>query len=648
MPRTTKAALFPELSGRRDVILAEGLLRGPPRGDAPSPWLSTVAPRATMPDLPLACDPERLLMERGWETPGLLGRAAVARTALVAARVGGAWWHNSVDGVLKDGQRYAVVSPAEQGFAGGTAPLDVAASVAMVRSALAEHPAERVVVLAPSGVLVPALRDTLGHAAARGAVITHGPRDPWALLDRASHLYSAGGELGLLALFAGVPVTVFTDTFYAGWGFTEDRPGLESRDFQRSIEEIFAALCLVATRYYDPFHQRPTDFETALAIADEWRRAEDANRDIAACVGMSFWKRRRVADFVRTAAGIPAFSRTIAGALAASDGNAGAAIAGWASRLPEGLAEAATARGVKLIRVEDGFIRSVGLGSDFLPPASLVFDRRGMYYDPRGESDLEHLLRDATFSPALRQRAALLIAQLVARGITKYNLAKAGPGLNIPTGRRRILVPGQVEDDLSIRFGAGTVRSNLDLLVEVRAANPGAFIIYKPHPDVVAGHRVGAVREQDALQFADAIISEGATANLLTLVDEVHTMTSLAGFEALLRGRRVVVFGRPFYAGWGLTVDQPAFDRGRRLSIEELVAGALILYPRYLDPLTRLPCGPEVIIDRLDRPELWRPGPVVLARRLQGMVARRLAEVRAMLPIAGLSPVRGLRERPRP
>ena len=66
------------------------------------------------------------------------------------------------------------------------------------------------------------------------------------------------------------------------------------------------------------------------------------------------------------------------------------------------------------------------------------------------------------------------------------------------------------------------------------------------------------------------------------------------------------------------------------------MAGALILYPRYLDPLTRLPCGPEVIIDRLDRPELWRPGPVVLARRLQGMVARRLAEVRAMLPIAGL------------
>jgi capsular polysaccharide export protein len=125
-------------------------------------------------------------------------------------------------------------------------------------------------------------------------------------------------------------------------------------------------------------------------------------------------------------------------------------------------------------------------------------------------------------------------------------------------------------------------------------------------------------------------------------------MTSLAGFEALLRGRRVVVYGRPFYAGWGLTVDRPPLDRGRRLTLDELVAGVLILYPRYLDPLTRLPCGPEVIIERLDHPELWRPGPLVLARRLQGAMVRRLVEIRAMLPIVGTAPARGLSGPPQP
>ncbi len=83
--------------------------------------------------------------------------------------------------------------------------------------------------------------------------------------------------------------------------------------------------------------------------------------------------------------------------------------------------------------------------------------------------------------------------------------------------RRCILVPGQVEDDLSIRFGAGEVRTNLGLLARVRAANPDAFIIYKPHPDVVAGHRIGAVPDSDARRFADLVVSNGSTDRLLAV-----------------------------------------------------------------------------------------------------------------------------------
>ena len=288
----------------------------------------------------------------------------------------------------------------------------------------------------------------------------------------------------------------------------------------------------------------------------------------------------------------------------------------------------AAQRRVPLIRVEDGFVRSVGLGADFLPPASLVFDSGGMYYDPRTRSDLETLLREAEFTPALVERARRLIAQLVARGVTKYNLAGNTAAIELPSNTRCILVPGQVEDDLSILFGGGAIRTNLDLVAEVRRANPDAFILYKPHPDVLAGHRKGAVPDSETRRFADTIVQDVSTAALLDRIDELHTMTSLAGFEALLRRRRVVLYGRPFYAGWGLTEDQLMLDRGRRLSLEELVAGVLILYPRYLDPLTRLPCGPEVIIERLKQPELWRPGTLVLARRVQGALARRLGEIR--------------------
>ncbi len=56
-------------------------------------------------------------------------------------------------------------------------------------------------------------------------------------------------------------------------------------------------------------------------------------------------------------------------------------------------------------------------------------------------------------------------------------------------------------------------------------------------------------------------------------------MTSLTGFEALLRGKAVFTYGLPFYAGWGLTQDRHAHPRRhRRLSIDELVAAALIGY----------------------------------------------------------------------
>jgi capsular polysaccharide export protein len=110
------------------------------------------------------------------------------------------------------------------------------------------------------------------------------------------------------------------------------------------------------------------------------------------------------------------------------------------------------------------------------------------------------------------------------------------------------------------------------------------------------------------------------------MVDEVHVNTSLAGFEALLRGRPVTTYGVPFYAGWGLTRDLgpvPARRTAQR-TIDELVAAALVLYPRYLDPLTGLPCPAEIIVERLIRAETSGLSALVGMRRIQGRVMRRL------------------------
>jgi capsular polysaccharide export protein len=608
--------------------LAEGLLRGPALGRSYAPclsgWVAEIAGPTSLAD---AANPGRVLSGRGWESPELLSRAASARAALVQARVGGSWWQRDAAADLPAGDGLAVVALSDQAEAG-----DDARPGEMLDQALRDNQPRKVVILTP-GTIAQRLKPLLREAASSGATVLSRPIDPWLLLERASRVYSDGAELGFFALLAGVPVVASGAGFYTGWGVTEDTSAVDKQPFRRSIDEIFAGACLVATRYRDPFRNRPTSFEAVLDILVDWRRAEEANRRVAVCVGMSFWKRRRIADFLRSSSGVPAFCKTTEAAIRAARSAATkepAAIAGWASRLPDGLAEAAEAAGIPLVRVEDGFIRSVGLGSDFLPAASLVFDSRGMYFDPRVRSDLEILLLETDFPPELTARARLLAAQLVARGITKYNLAGGDAAVELPSDRRCLLVPGQVEDDLSIRLGGGDIRTNLALLAQARAANPDAFIIYKPHPDVLAGHRVGAVPETEARRFADAIVAGGSTAALLDRIDELHTMTSLAGFEALLRGRRVVVYGKPFYAGWGLTVDCTPIDRGRNLTLDELVAGALILYPRYLDPLTRLPCGPEIVIERLDHPELWRPGLLVQARRLQGRLARRWGELRGM------------------
>jgi capsular polysaccharide export protein len=304
----------------------------------------------------------------------------------------------------------------------------------------------------------------------------------------------------------------------------------------------------------------------------------------------------------------------------------------WASREPADLASACADAGVPLLRLEDGFLRSVGLGADFFPAASLALDAGGMYYDPSSLSDLEHLIEQGCFDATVLDRARRLRATIVQQGVTKYNVGGRAD-ISWPTGQRRLLVPGQVEDDRSIQCGSPLVSTNLDLLTRVRAENPDAFIVYKPHPDIAAGHRRGAIPDHLAQQQANLVVQDVSSAALMENIDEVHTMTSLIGFEALMRGRLVATYGSPFYAGWGLTRDLLSTPRRtREASLDELVAAALILYPLYVDPLTGLPCTPEVVVERLagGQSGLSRPTTLTRLRRLMGslrVISGRLAGI---------------------
>lgn len=277
----------------------------------------------------------------------------------------------------------------------------------------------------------------------------------------------------------------------------------------------------------------------------------------------------------------------------------GATVVVWGSRSPD----EHEARLGGVLRVEDGFLRSVGLGADLVTPMSWIVDARGIYYDATRPSDLEALLETGEFDDTLLRRAAHCRAAVVAARVTKYNVG-VGSWRRPVHAARVVLVPGQVEQDASIRFGAPAVRRNLDLLRAVRADCPDAFVVYKPHPDVLSGLRRPGAGEAEAHRWCDAVVEDVDMAALLDAVDEVHTLTSLAGFEALLRGKRVVAYGQPFYAGWGLTHDvAPIARRTRRLSLDELVAGALLLYPRYVSRRTGALITAEAALDEL---RAWR------------------------------------------
>lgn len=426
--------------------------------------------------------------------------------------------------------------------------------------------------------------------------------DPWALLNQLSWIMAPpDDEWALLGTLVGKQVLA-PET-----GLPVPPTALLQRLYRR-ISQF---------SYHDPYGGQPVDALTWIGILADWRRQIDANRRLYAVAGIAGWKRRTIAQFLW--AGRPARLMRHPNPERVPPGQA---IGVWPSRAPRHLAQRAEAALVCLATIEDGFIRSLGLGAHLHPPRSIILDFTGAPFDPNRPSDLERLLNETEFSAGLRARAARLIDLLRRGGITKYSAGPA-PAVRLPAAPRTVLVPGQVEDDLSVRLGGGAVEGNLDLLRRVRALEPGAYIVYKPHPDVVSGLRRGAVSPAEALRYADALLPAASTAALLEQVDAVHVLTSLAGFEALLRGRQVITHGQPFYAGWGLTQDcAPAIARRRRrLTLEELVAGALILYPRYLDPVTGLPCPPEVLIERHCAAPSPRPDLLVRLRRLQGQLS---------------------------
>lgn len=480
---------------------------------------------------------------------------------------------------------------------GGAKPASFAR---MLEAALDENPGAPVLLKVHPDVLAGKKRGhfpALPAGAASRVTLIAADAHPPSVLEQVACVYTVTSQMGFEALLWGLPVRCFGLPFYAGWGLTRDEATAPARRGAASLAALTHAALVGYARYIDPATGARCEPETLLDWLALQRRQRQRFAPEVVAVGFSAWKKPLVRSFLAGSqvrfhsAGKPLPPGTQAVAL-------------WgAAPLPAPHPSDAGRAPPQVLRLEDGFLRSVGLGADLARPLSWAIDTRGIYYDASRESSLEHLLAHHVFTPEQRRRAAALRQRLVASGITKYNVDAEAAWQRPPAAQRVVLVVGQVEDDASIRLGALGLRSNLALLEAVRAQvgrTAGTLLLYKPHPDVVARLRESGSGEHRAALVADVVLPSVGMAALLGQVDEVHVLTSLAGFEALLRGVPVHCWGCPFYAGWGLTQDhQPLARRQRRLTLDELVAGALLLYPTYVSRRSSHFASAEAVLDEL-------------------------------------------------
>jgi len=464
----------------------------------------------------------------------------------------------------------------------------------MLKHAVSEHSAENVRVKVHPDVLAGRKQGYLSELASQLGVKVISSDIPPHRLRQCTAAYTGTSLYGFELLMHNVPVVCFGQPFYSGWGVTEDKKPIERRKVKRSLLEMFIAAYLIYPTYVDPVTGKASTLAATIDHIIEQRRQVKRVGGDYRLLGITPWKKRYVDRYMMATEynhqyvslkQLQELPSDAANEIHSSSADESPTIMVWGRAAADTAAEQLLDQH-KVARMEDGFVRSVGLGSNFTAPRSLVVDDLGIYFDATKLSRLEYLLENRDCSVAEIGRAESLIELLLNNGISKYTSADCAiSDISFYAGKRVLLVVGQVQGDASLRYGSEEIDSNIKLLQAVRANNPDSLIVYKPHPDVVSGNRSDGISNYRDIQSLCDHIETGLSIEItLNLCEQVHTMTSLAGLEALLCGKEVVTYGKPFYAGWGLTRDHCEFERRtRKRSLAELVYICYIEYPGYLD-----------------------------------------------------------------
>lgn len=257
--------------------------------------------------------------------------------------------------------------------------------------------------------------------------------------------------------------------------------------------------------------------------------------------------------------------------------------------------------------LEDGFLKSIDTWVNENAPqryrdgVSFTVDNIVPYYDARFASHMELMLNDKelVITDEQKQRARKCIDKIIETHLTKYNHQPIFEPKIGREGVKKVLVVDQSYGDMSIAKGLADENTFKEMLECAIKENPDADIIVKTHPDTIAG----AGGYYKGLKAHDNIYTQTEPINPISLikyVDKVYVCTTQFGFEALMCGKEVHVFGMPFYAGWGLTHDrQKCARRTNTRTLEEVFYIAYIMYTYYVNPDKQCRCEIEEAMDYL-------------------------------------------------
>ncbi len=416
----------------------------------------------------------------------------------------------------------------------------------------------------------------------------------WSVLDQVDEVYTVSSQVGFEALMAGKKVVCFGQPFYSGWGLTTDVASRRGSGRQLTLEQLVYGVLVKYPLYIHPERQEFCEIEEILSYLESAHLGTLGFYERIYTVGLRRQQKLVLTEYLRAhlALNVSHISQKSARSRTFSSTEA---VLYWEPREYHGDdLSYLESRGVSVLRAGPWPVDPIQ--GDRTKPNCLQITRNRLYNDGSSQNDLVLLLEQAHFDSDLLRRAESLQQNFLAI-LDQDTKIRSHILSNHSIDRRIALVLGQGEGEGPLGVREKAVSTDHELLAKVRQDFPEAYILYAPPVGEASSEKRLPMSVESTLY--DQLVRPEHAASCFKLADTVHVVSAFRGIYALIYGKLLYTYGRPFYAGWGLTQDAEVFvGRSRQRSLTELLCAIFILGPTYFNWLTHTSGTPEEAVRR--------------------------------------------------